>query len=208
MLRAVASRADGTKRPGAFPRAEDRDTGGSMPVPEAAVEKVVKSVSKKMRDPSWAQVAVGEFVEAQPDLARFVALHDAPCSVLVARERPSGLERPGSIVVGLDGSPESAVAAGVATALAERLGVGAELYAIRDGKDFDQSAVDLIAENVRFEDGKPVDMLVGATTSDDLLVVGSRGLHGIRALGSVSERVAHQAPCSVLVVRASAAAAG
>ena len=35
----------------------------------------------------------------------------------------------------------------------------------------------------------------------DLLVVGSRGLHGVRALGSVSERVAHRAPCSVLVVR-------
>ena len=43
-----------------------------MPVPEAAVEKVVKSVSKKMRDPSYAQVAVGSFVEAQPDLTQFV----------------------------------------------------------------------------------------------------------------------------------------
>jgi nucleotide-binding universal stress UspA family protein len=31
--------------------------------------------------------------------------------------------------------------------------------------------------------------------------VGSRGLHGLRALGSVSERVAHDASCSVLVVR-------
>jgi nucleotide-binding universal stress UspA family protein len=36
----------------------------------------------------------------------------------------------------------------------------------------------------------------------DLLVVGSRGLDGFRALGSVSERVAHEASCSVLVVRA------
>jgi nucleotide-binding universal stress UspA family protein len=26
-------------------------------------------------------------------------------------------------------------------------------------------------------------------------------LHGVAALGSVSERVAHRAPCSVLVVR-------
>jgi nucleotide-binding universal stress UspA family protein len=33
------------------------------------------------------------------------------------------------------------------------------------------------------------------------LVVGSRGLGGVRALGSVSERVAHRAPVSVLVVR-------
>jgi nucleotide-binding universal stress UspA family protein len=36
-----------------------------------------------------------------------------------------------------------------------------------------------------------------------LVAVGSRGLTGVRALGSVSERVAHQAPCSVLVARAS-----
>jgi nucleotide-binding universal stress UspA family protein len=36
----------------------------------------------------------------------------------------------------------------------------------------------------------------------DILVVGSRGLHGLKSLGSISERVAHQAACSVLVVHA------
>ena len=35
----------------------------------------------------------------------------------------------------------------------------------------------------------------------DLLVVGSRGTNGARSLGRVSERVAHDAPLSVLVVR-------
>jgi nucleotide-binding universal stress UspA family protein len=35
----------------------------------------------------------------------------------------------------------------------------------------------------------------------DIVVVGSRGLQGGRALGSVSERVAHQANCSVIVLR-------
>jgi nucleotide-binding universal stress UspA family protein len=34
-----------------------------------------------------------------------------------------------------------------------------------------------------------------------LLIVGSRGLGRGPTLGSVSERVAHEAPCSVLVVR-------
>ena len=34
-----------------------------------------------------------------------------------------------------------------------------------------------------------------------LLIMGSRGLGGVRTLGSVSERVAHEAPCSVLVSR-------
>ena len=43
--------------------------------------------------------------------------------------------------------------------------------------------------------------LVEAAADADLLVVGSRGLHGFKALGSVSERVAYEAACSVLVVR-------
>jgi nucleotide-binding universal stress UspA family protein len=44
-------------------------------------------------------------------------------------------------------------------------------------------------------------VLLDASVESDLLVVGSRGLHGPRALGSVSERVGHRALCSVLVVR-------
>jgi nucleotide-binding universal stress UspA family protein len=44
-------------------------------------------------------------------------------------------------------------------------------------------------------------VLVDAALCGDLLIVGNRGLHGLRALGSVSERVAHGARSSVLVVR-------
>jgi nucleotide-binding universal stress UspA family protein len=47
----------------------------------------------------------------------------------------------------------------------------------------------------------PVAALVQASAEADLLVVGSRGLHGVAALGSVSERVGHLALSSVLVVR-------
>jgi nucleotide-binding universal stress UspA family protein len=50
-------------------------------------------------------------------------------------------------------------------------------------------------------DERPVDALQKASADVDLLIVGSRGLHGARALGSVSERIAHRAGCSVLVVR-------
>ena len=48
----------------------------------------------------------------------------------------------------------------------------------------------------------------GAHDGTDLVVVGSRGLHGLHALGSVSERVAHHAQCSVLVVHDGTAVGG
>lgn len=128
-------------------------------------------------------------------------LHDASCSVLVARERPADEDFPRSIVVGVDGSSESATAAAAAFHLGKRFGVAVWPVAARDGKGFDIAAVDAIANGVLVEDGHPVDTLIATAGEADLLVVGSRGLHGVRALGSVSERVAHQAPCTVLVVR-------
>jgi nucleotide-binding universal stress UspA family protein len=105
-------------------------------------------------------------------------LHKAPCSVLVARQEwPEG--RPSRVIVGADGSRAAVTALHAAHDLAERL--GSPLEALTDPD--------------------PVQALVAAAGKDDLIVVGSRGLHGPRALGSVSERVAHRAPCSVLVVR-------
>jgi nucleotide-binding universal stress UspA family protein len=51
-----------------------------------------------------------------------------------------------------------------------------------------------------WEEAQPAALLVERSRHADLVVLGSRGLHGIRALGSVSERVAHHGLCSVLVV--------
>ena len=50
-------------------------------------------------------------------------------------------------------------------------------------------------------EGSAVDALLKVSDETDLLVVGSRGLRGLRALGSVSERIGHRASCSVLVAR-------
>ena len=47
----------------------------------------------------------------------------------------------------------------------------------------------------------PAEALTAVSAETDLLVVGSGGLRGMRALGSVSERVGNLARCSVLVVR-------
>ncbi len=131
-------------------------------------------------------------------------LHEAPCSVLIARA-PRVLERwPRSIVVGLDGSAESAVATRVARQLAERFGANLRIVAAREGHvDLDMAR--RIAANLEVLPGEPVDELVVLSEFSDLVVVGSRGLKGLRALGSVSERVAHQARSAVLVVESPAA---
>jgi nucleotide-binding universal stress UspA family protein len=179
-------------------------------VPEASFRVVEGRADQVLMDTAHADgatlVAVGSHGISRPvgialGSAATALLHSAQCSVLIARAPRGGEDFPRRIVVGVDGSPESQLAAAVAFGLGQRFGVEAWPIAARDGKGFDVSAVDGIATNVLIEDGSPVDALVDGAARADLLVVGSRGLHGVRALGSVSERVAHQAPCSVLVVR-------
>lgn len=129
-------------------------------------------------------------------------LHEAPCSVLVAR-RPSVPERfPTGIVVGLDGSAHSAAAAAAAFDVAARTGATVRGIVALGGKDVDLELARETLPDVEPTDGPPVEALLAASETADLLVVGSRGLHGVPALGSVSERVAHRAHCSVLVARA------
>lgn len=127
-------------------------------------------------------------------------VHRAPCSVLVAR--PVEAEVPRRLVVGVDGSIESAAAYAAARYLSDRF--GAELHALvaRGGKGVDERLAVFITDG-RHEEcaDPPVQALVSAGERADLVIVGSRGLHGLRALGSVSEQVAHSVACSALIVR-------
>jgi nucleotide-binding universal stress UspA family protein len=127
-------------------------------------------------------------------------LRDATCSVLIARPARSSDAWPQSIVVGVDGSAESAVAFSVARSLAERFGGSAR--AVASTRDhLDREAAQEISPDLEEQPGHAVEVLAAASKSADLVVVGSRGLHGLKALGSVSERIAHEAHSSVLVVR-------
>jgi nucleotide-binding universal stress UspA family protein len=128
-------------------------------------------------------------------------LHRAPCSVLIAR--PPGAEAvfPRSLVVGIDGSRGAERALALALSLEARFAIPLRIVmAVGEQSDARRRRR---AQKLRVEEivESPVDALREASADADLLIVGSRGLRGIRALGSVSERVAHEAACSVLVVR-------
>jgi nucleotide-binding universal stress UspA family protein len=120
--------------------------------------------------------------------------------VLLARKPHFG-PFPASILCGVDGSDQSLVAAEVANDVAERFGAELVFVAATGGKPVDFERIRKLGSDVIEDDRRPVEALVDLSGEADLLVVGSRGLHGPAALGSVSERVAHRAASSVLVVR-------
>jgi nucleotide-binding universal stress UspA family protein len=127
-------------------------------------------------------------------------LHDAPCAVLLARPPRYG-RFPTRILVGVDGSPASMEAARVAESVADRFGSELIFAAATGGKEIDLEPIHALTPHFIRHPWRPVDALVDLADAYDLLVVGSRGLHGLASLGSVSERVAHRARSSVLVVR-------
>lgn len=128
-------------------------------------------------------------------------IHQASCSVLVAR--PGGADFPRQILVGLDGSGAARHALAAGRLLAGRTGVPLRVLHVLDGtlpRGAAQAGVEETVEEVPAS-WSAADGLCARATAGDLLVVGSRELRGIRSLGSVSEAVAHAAAASVLVVR-------
>ena len=126
-------------------------------------------------------------------------LHEAERSVLLARPQWGQRWYPNRIAVGLDGSGFSLAALSVADDLAERLGSALQVVAATGGKRIESEGA--WAERVTdWDPGHPFAVLRDRSRLADLLILGSRGLHGVRALGSVSERVAHRARCSTLII--------
>jgi nucleotide-binding universal stress UspA family protein len=141
------------------------------------------------------------------------AVHRAQVPVLVARRPPDGHDFPDRLLVATDGSPDAARAVELTARIAHRhrsvvylLSVAPEPHG--DPRRIAVDAVNLTAElgrepTVLRASGHAGEQILHAATRESvsLVVVGSRGLTGVRALGSVSERVAHRASCSVLVAR-------
>jgi nucleotide-binding universal stress UspA family protein len=128
-------------------------------------------------------------------------VHDAACSVLLACPADDPWQ-PRKIVVGFDGSTCAVAALRKAKELARAFNGAVEVVAATGGKPVELDAA--WSERVdTWDPAHPVAALVERSRTVDLVVVGQRGVHGLRALGSVSERVAHQAHCTALVVHES-----
>ncbi|MCR6690041.1 universal stress protein [Cellulomonas sp.] len=135
----------------------------------------------------------------------------ARCPVALVR---GGVRAPeGPVVVGVDGTPGSWLAAGLAAREARRLGRALHvLHACRPGEDDEgrSIALDVAADlaqtypdlEVRtlLADGDPVPCLVAASRTAGLLVVGAHRWRRTRGR-LVGRRVAPRAACPVLVVR-------
>jgi len=141
-------------------------------------------------------------------------VHSAAGPVLIARRPPDDAPPMARIVLASEGSETSFAAAGVAGRIAARFGSTVILVSVggqpgaTERRALAVQAADLLEATgtkpaVVEPDGKPAERIAEAARDSRaaLVVIGSRGLGGAKALGSVSERVAHAAPCSVLVVR-------
>jgi nucleotide-binding universal stress UspA family protein len=141
------------------------------------------------------------------------AAHLLPIPLLAVRPAPDSLPFPARVLVASDGSPESDWVVQAAAAIAGvhdgRVTLVHSRAASRDERhDRVLSQAAGLAEAlgpepvVRMEHA-PAHHLVCEVARRErvsLIVMGSRRLEGVRALGSVSERVAHDAPCSVLTL--------
>jgi nucleotide-binding universal stress UspA family protein len=142
------------------------------------------------------------------------AAHNASGALLVAR-RPVGKWRdfPTSILVATDGSAGSWAAARTAGRIARVRGSRIVVLHVPNEppEERRQAVVEQVAAIQKLTGANPAvtdgggqvaERIVDTARSErcSLIAIGRRGLTGLRAIGSVSERVAHQARCSVLVV--------
>jgi nucleotide-binding universal stress UspA family protein len=141
------------------------------------------------------------------------AVHRSAVPVLVARRPPEGVAFPARIILASDGTPMSDAAAEFTARIAARHGAHVAIVGARDHEAPFRPGLAEHATQIKeatgtepliLDQGGPPHDAVAIAARDfgaSLIVTGSRGLTGVSALRSVSERIAHAAPCSVLVVR-------
>ncbi len=141
------------------------------------------------------------------------ALGSFATPLLTARSIPAGQDFARSIVVASDGLDGSDHLVDIALRLAQAKGTHVTLvHAIEVGARAQSDRIDEQARRleltfdgrseIRVQLGSARRVIVEAAKSSkaSLVVMGSRRLDGLRALGSVSRRVVHEAHCSVLLL--------
>ncbi len=139
--------------------------------------------------------------------------HHAERPLLIARRAAEGHDFPQSILLATDGSSGSWAAARIATHLSQAQRSELRLVYVPDGTHPERYREVLkqltVIEKATGSSPVVVDNPghvaerigeAARAAQSSLIVIGRRGVGGVKALGSVSERVVHRGPCSVLVV--------
>jgi nucleotide-binding universal stress UspA family protein len=138
-------------------------------------------------------------------------VHRARGPVLLVRDTGDAEAFPQRIVVASDGSREPRLAGRTAADIASSGQADVTLVCVDDSETAPRllEQATFLRERVGREPkvvtlgGRPHQAIteIAGEIGADLLVVGTRGLHGARALASTSERLAHEAGMSVLIAR-------
>ena len=133
--------------------------------------------------------------------------------LLAARARPAGGGSDDVIIVASDGREDSDELLELGLRMAHVRGadmmllhaIGHESRARRERVEEQGRRLAQMArgdQEVRVEHGHAHDVILNtaASTGASLVLMGSRRLEGLRAIGSVSRRVVHDAPCSVMLI--------
>jgi nucleotide-binding universal stress UspA family protein len=127
------------------------------------------------------------------------ALHDARCSLLIAR--PGwGPHKPERILVGVDGSPEAHTAETAARSLGARLGCDVVPVVSLVG-EVDAAVLREERDDALLDPRPLVDAVVGASSEGSLVVAAREHRRGHHWRGTLVERIVYSARCSVLVVQ-------
>ncbi len=141
------------------------------------------------------------------------AAHRTERALLVTREPPNPDRSAKDILLASDGSSGSWVPARTAAGVAVALDAQLEIVHVVDGTHPERRRTleaqvaeihEVTGKEPALADitGHAIDGIIETAESkgSSLIVCGRRGLRGIKALGSVSERVVHRAGCSVLLI--------
>lgn len=141
------------------------------------------------------------------------ALRSLPAPLLLARPAPAEQPFGRRLLVASDAEEGSDRLVEIGATLAHRLGGGVMLvHAVgveskarphrieRQVHQLEAALADACEVHVEAGAAHEVIVQIARSAQASLIVIGGRRPDGLRALGSISERVAHDAPCSVLVV--------